>query len=140
LRSSFEGQIVLAMRLKRYSLLLLPLVCSLAPEAVAQRSERVLVIFGDDKCPTSSSGDEIVVCARRPEGERYRIPKEVREPSAKPENKSWAVRADSALEVGSAVPDTCSKVGAAGWTGCWAKQVREAKKERKETDRDPDLD
>jgi len=40
-----------------------------------QPGDRVnqLVIFGDDPCPQSSE-DEIVVCARKDESERYRIP------------------------------------------------------------------
>ncbi len=127
------------MRLLKYIFVLITALLALTP-ATAQRSERVLVIFGDDKCPTSTSGDEIVVCARRPEADRYRIPKELRPPSVRPENKSWAVRAESALEVGNASPSSCSNIGAAGWTGCWAKQIRDAKKEQAERKKNPDLD
>jgi hypothetical protein len=32
-----------------------------------------LIIYGDDECPASSS-DEITVCARKDEGDRFRIP------------------------------------------------------------------
>lgn len=32
-----------------------------------------LIIYGDDPCPASASG-EITVCARKAEAERYRIP------------------------------------------------------------------
>ena len=38
----------------------------------------ILVTYGDDACPEAQA-DEIVVCAQRPESERYRIPKELRE-------------------------------------------------------------
>ena len=48
-----------------------------APPALAQRNDKVLVIYGNDACP-SSEGQEIVVCARKPESERYRIPSELR--------------------------------------------------------------
>ena len=49
----------------------------LAAPVQAQRSERVLTIFGTDPCPTSN-GEVIVVCNRRPEGERFRIREELR--------------------------------------------------------------
>ena len=76
--------------------------------ALAQRAERVLVIFGDDPCPTHASGDEIIVCARRPETERYRIPKEVRPRSHAPQNQSWAERSQSAMSVGRTGTGSCS--------------------------------
>ena len=38
----------------------------------------ILVTYGEDDCPESVDG-EIVVCARHPEEERYRIPKAVRD-------------------------------------------------------------
>ena len=36
---------------------------------------RGVVVYGDDPCPQSTA-DEVVVCARRPDDERYRIPAE----------------------------------------------------------------
>lgn len=117
------------MRLILASLAALPLVLSAAQ---AQRAERVLVIFGNDACPTSPSGDEIIVCARRPESERYRIPKELRPRSQAPESQSWAVRSQSALSTGRTGIGSCSATGAGGWTGCWAQQMREAKEEAKQ--------
>ncbi len=116
----------------------LPIFAALATLAVlptpaaAQRAERVLVIFGNDQCPTNASGDEIVVCARRPETERYRIPKEVRPRSQAPQNQSWAVRSQSAMSAGRTGTDSCSAVGGGGWTGCWAEQMRAAKAEAKQ--------
>jgi len=100
--------------------------------AAAQRAERVLVIFGNDPCPTNASGDEIIVCARRPETERYRIPKEVRSRSQAPQNQSWAVRSQSAMSAGRTGTDSCSTVGGGGWTGCFAEQMRAAKAEAKQ--------
>jgi hypothetical protein len=65
--------------MKHFMPLLVALTALSAPlPALAQSSDRVLVIFGKDKCPTDSTGNEIVVCSRRPEAERYRIPKELR--------------------------------------------------------------
>lgn len=119
------------MRVIPYFAALMPMLLVPSP-APAQRMERVLVIFGDDKCPTDSSGDEIVVCARRPESERYRIPKEVRPRTQSPQSQSWAVRSQSALSTGRTGTDSCSAVGAGGWTGCWAEQMRAAKAEAKQ--------
>ncbi|MFM5913604.1 MAG: hypothetical protein ACKOPR_02490 [Chakrabartia godavariana] len=110
---------------------LVPMMAVPAP-ASAQRAERVLVIFGNDPCPTDSSGSEIVVCARRPETERYRIPKEVRPRSQAPQNQSWAARSQSVMSTGRTGTDSCSAVGAGGWTGCWAEQMRAAKAEAKQ--------
>src|SRR4051794_8284847 len=49
------------------------------PPEAAPPPERLsaLTVYGDDPCPRSSS-DEIVVCARQPESERYRVPKALR--------------------------------------------------------------
>jgi hypothetical protein len=95
---------------------------ALPAPAPAQRSERVLVIYGNDPCPTNSSGEEIVVCARRPETERYRIPPNVREDGDNsPERQSWAVRAravDAVTGPGTDAVESCSTVGQGGQTGC----------------------
>lgn len=119
------------MRVLPFLAALVPMVMVTSP-ASAQRAERVLVIFGNDPCPTNASGDEIIVCARRPETERYRIPKEVRPRSQAPQNQSWAERSQSAMSTGRTGADSCSAVGAGGWTGCWAEQMRAAKAEAKQ--------
>src|SRR3546814_11724602 len=49
-----------------------------APSTDGAQKISVLVTFGDEPCP-ESTGDEIVVCAQKPESERYRVPKELRE-------------------------------------------------------------
>ena len=119
------------MRLILTALAIAPLML-ISPPVHAQRTERVLVIFGNDPCPTNGSGDEIIVCARRPEAERYRIPKELRPRSQSPDAQSWAVRSQSALETGRTGTGSCSATGAGGWTGCWAQQMRDAKAEAKQ--------
>lgn len=113
-------------------LVALTAIMTVPAPAEAQRAERVLVIFGNDTCPTNASGDEIIVCARRPESERYRIPKDVRPRSQAPQNQSWAVRSQSAMSTGRTGTDSCSAVGGGGWTGCWAEQMRAAKAEAKQ--------
>lgn len=119
------------MRLILASLAALPLLIPALP-VQAQRTDRVLIIFGNDPCPTNASGDEIVVCARRPESERYRIPKELRPRSQSPDAKSWAVRSQAALETGRTGTGSCSATGAGGFTGCWAEEMRQAREEAKQ--------
>lgn len=89
----------------------------------------VLILYGNQKCPTNSDGDEIVVCERRGAEEQYRVPKELRNLVVTPENKSWAAKAQETLDVGVGVNGTgsCSAVGAGGATGCFAQAARASK-------------
>ena len=51
-----------------------------------------LTVYGNDPCP-KGEGDEIVVCAREPESERYRIPKRFRQkPADESSGRSWSDR------------------------------------------------
>ena len=106
----------------------------LAP-AAAQEGERVsrVVIYGNDPCPRATEGNDIVICARRPETERYRIPRELRDDAADddPESISWAVRAQSLEYAGRTGIQSCSTVGPGGFTGCWAELMRAAREERR---------
>jgi hypothetical protein len=98
----------------------------------AAQSDRIarVVVYGNDPCPTSASGDEVVICARRPERERYRIPKELRDRRNGGENPSWAERAQSLEYVGRTGAQSCSTVGPGGFTGCWSQMVRAYRKDR----------
>jgi hypothetical protein len=100
----------------------------------AAQSDRIarVVVYGSDPCPTSASGDEVVVCARRPERERYRIPKELRDRRNGGENPSWAERAESLEYVGRTGAQSCSTVGPGGFTGCWGQMMRAAHKDRQQ--------
>lgn len=95
-----------------------------ATPAMAQSGSRTrtVVIFGDDPCPKASNPDEIIVCARRPEEERYRIPRELRE-----EEKANIARQDNVPESRAALASgrasatgigSCSPAGAGGIIGC----------------------
>ncbi len=107
--------------------------------AQAQRATEngVLVIYGDDPCPTNANGDEIVVCARRPETERFRIPQELRNLEITPENRSWAVRQQDVLNSGTASQGigSCSTVGPGGQIGCFGQAAAAAKAERQNRER-----
>ncbi|PZU59498.1 MAG: hypothetical protein DI547_05775 [Sphingobium sp.] len=90
-----------------------------------------VIVYGDEPCPASSSG-EIVVCARKAESERYRIPEELRGNPNAPANQAWGERARSIEYVGRTGTESCSPVGGGGATGCFAQIARMAKEERKQ--------
>ena len=92
--------------------------------AQAQSNDKVLMIFGNDPCPAGT------ICIKRGESERYRIPKDLRQAAPSADNERWADRARSIQDVGATGTGSCSATGAGGWTGCWAKQMREAKATR----------
>jgi hypothetical protein len=100
----------------------------LAPFAMAatpaHAQERVLQIFGKDKCPANT------ICVTAPEGDRYRIPKDLRAPSNAPDAKSWAVRSQSTISTGSTAPSACQSASNS-WTGCFNQEMRRAREEAK---------
>ncbi|MCD2323649.1 hypothetical protein LQ953_06420 [Sphingomonas sp. IC-56] len=101
-----------------------------AAQAQNAAQNGVLVIYGEDKCPTNSNGEEVVICRRLDESERFRIPKTLREQPGPPQQtESWAVRSQGALEEGAFGTGSCSTVGAGGGTGCFVRQARQAKAE-----------
>lgn len=93
-----------------------------------------LIIYGDDECPPST-GDEITVCARKAESERYRIPEDLRV-SGDPSNKAWTERVLSYETVGSTGINSCSPAGAGGELGCTQKLIDAAYGEKKESGSD----
>ena len=107
---------------------LMPTVASAQDDS----DERVnmLTIYGDDACPQSDE-DTITVCARYPESERYRIPRNLRE-SNSPDNEAWARRAQSLETVGKFGPMSCSPAGAGGDLGCTLEMIENAYREKAE--------
>ena len=98
-----------------------------------------MVVFGNDGCPKSSD-DEIVVCQRVPESERYRLPKRFRGRKAAEQSgagNSWTNKVSTLETVSRAgTPNSCSPVGSGGYTGCtrqllhqWYQQRAEDKTE-----------
>src|SRR3546814_5832173 len=61
-----------------------------AGAAHAQPPQKIfnLIVYGDDPCP-KGQGDEIIVCARKPESERYRIPRKLREKPEPAGSPGW---------------------------------------------------
>ncbi|MEP5487280.1 MAG: hypothetical protein ABJP62_12470, partial [Parasphingorhabdus sp.] len=97
-----------------------------------QAGDRVnqLVIYGDDPCPQSSE-EEIVVCARKDEDERYRIPETLRGGSlGDAKNQAWSERVRSYEYVGAAGTNSCSPTGPGGFTGCTQALLKQAYAEK----------
>ena len=100
-----------------------------------QGGERIntLIVYGDDPCPPSTE-EEIIVCARKPEGERYRIPEDLRDDPNDPKNESWSQKATELQYVGRTGIGSCSPVGPGGASGCFNDIVRRAREERASSD------
>ena len=119
------------------------LVAALAASpAMAQQGEgsnpppqrtRSVTVYGDEPCPKAESENEVVVCARRDEGERFRIPKELRDPpSQEAAAQSWANRAQTMMDANRVgLPNSCSAIGTGGQTGCTQEMLRQWYLERK---------
>jgi hypothetical protein len=88
-----------------------------------------VVVYGDDPCPASTN-DTIVICAKKPESERYRIPENLRGDPNDPDNQAWASRATALEYAGRSGIGSCSPVGPGGASGCFNQLVREARAER----------
>ena len=107
---------------------------ALPAPAIAQDAPNVaeIIVYGADPCPRSTD-DQVVVCARRPEAERFRIPPNMRQSGTPQQMQSWAVRSKNLETVGSTGINSCSPVGPAGYTGCLMQVIKEARGERKQT-------
>jgi hypothetical protein len=109
-------------------------LAALPGPALAQASDRVseIIVYGNDPCPRSTD-DEVVVCARKPESERYRIPERLRTGGPRQSREAWANRARSIETVGNTGINSCSPVGPGGHTGCLVQVINQARRERGET-------
>jgi hypothetical protein len=93
-----------------------------------------IIVYGNDPCPRSTE-DEVVVCARKPETERYRIPERYRDSGPLQSRQSWTQRAKSFEYVGRTGIQSCSAVGPAGYTGCLQNMIDRAKAEAREANK-----
>jgi hypothetical protein len=112
------------------------LAAGLAPSAALAQAGgdgrmNMVIVYGDDPCP-QSTGDEITVCARKGEGERYRIPEPMRG-SDSPQNEAWTNRVLAYESVGASGTQSCSATGPGGWTGCASTFINNAYAEKKQT-------
>lgn len=111
-------------------LLALPAIAQDVPAAQAG-DEKInqLIVYGDDECPVSK-GDEIVVCARMDEADRFRIPSNLRGDPNDPRNQATSERIKAYEYVGASGTMSCSPSGAGGFTGCGLKEIDRAYAEK----------
>ena len=103
------------------------------PAPVEDVKVNQLIVYGSDPCPVSSE-DEITVCARRPEDDRFRIPEPLRDDPNDPRSDSWVNRAEALEYVGRDGIGSCTPVGPGGGIGCFQQLVRQARAERATSD------
>lgn len=95
--------------------------------------QRLVTVFGTEACPKPESKDEIIVCARLPEAEIYRIPKQLRAANNARVSPFQANRnlllGDASGGAGGSI-GSCSAVGAGGMIGCSTRQVDDWARDR----------
>ncbi|KKC27373.1 hypothetical protein [Sphingomonas sp. SRS2] len=122
--------------------LLVPMLLAAAPLSAAPETPALpgeappprvstLVVYGDDPCPRSKD-DEIIVCARQPESDRFRIPKQFRKKKTEDgSGQSWTERTRTLDMVSKkGLPNSCSPHGSGGQTGCMRQFLEAARAER----------
>ncbi len=82
----------------------------------------VVILYGDQKCPTNAAGEEVVVCARRSAAEQFRIPRELRDGTLKPEYDSFVNKGQALLDATKTGIGTCDMTGPGGAAGCSAQE------------------
>ncbi|CAA9501133.1 MAG: hypothetical protein AVDCRST_MAG31-397 [uncultured Sphingomonas sp.] len=110
-----------------------PLAAQEAATGATGSSDRIaeIIVYGTDPCPRSTD-DEVVVCARKPEAERYRIPERLRSGGALQSRQAWANRARSFEIATRRGVATCDAVGGSGQLGCLQKAIDQARAEQRE--------
>ena len=116
----------LAIVLSTVLLAALPAAPALAQDSGGDKVNQIIV-YGNDPCPVSEA--DITVCARKAEQERYRIPAMFRG-SESPQNEAWNEKVLAYETVGKTGTLSCTPVGPGGSTGCLAKMIDNAYKER----------
>ena len=91
-----------------------------------------LIVYGNDPCPASTD-NQITVCARKNESERYRIPEPLRDDPNTTSKQAWTERVKAYETVGATGTNSCSPVGGTGATGCLSRLISAAYAERKQS-------
>jgi hypothetical protein len=107
-----------------------PIRSTLKPPApknadTSQPRQRMVTVFGTEACPKPASPDEVVVCARLPDSEIYRIPTRLREATKRVSpfqaNRSLLL-GDASGGAGGSI-GSCSVNGPGGSIGCTRNQI-----------------
>ncbi|HZF94865.1 MAG TPA: hypothetical protein VEZ20_08315 [Allosphingosinicella sp.] len=88
-----------------------------------------LIVYGSDACPPGNE-DEIIVCARLPEEERFRIPPSLRDRPGFG-GRTWYDRAIDLSYVGRSGIGSCTPSDAGGFIGCQNQLIARARAERR---------
>lgn len=100
-----------------------PTMLKPAPESAGdgtQPRQRLVTVFGTEECPKPTSPDEIVVCARLPDSEVYRIPQKLRQADKRVspfQTNRNLLLGDVAGGAGGSI-GSCSANGPGGMIGC----------------------
>lgn len=108
-----------------------PFAAPATAQSTTGRSIMEVIVYGTDPCPRSTD-DEIVVCVRRGEEERYRIPERYREGGPRQQREALVNRYRVLESVSATGPQSCSPVGPGGHTGCLEQLIRESEQVRAE--------
>ena len=108
------------------------IVAPAAPSLAQNGKVSEIIVYGTDPCPRSTD-DEVVVCARKPETERYRIPEKFRPSGPRQTRQAWASKARALETVGATGTNSCSPVGPGGFTGCLTQVINQARAESRES-------
>ena len=107
---------------------------SLSPAHAQSRAGQAYIeVFGNDPCPRSTDS-EVVVCARKPDSERFRIPERLRTGGALQSRQAWANRARSFEIATRRGVNTCDAVGPSGQSGCLQRIIDQAYAETRESE------
>ncbi|HKU93347.1 MAG TPA: hypothetical protein VJP82_08375 [Sphingomicrobium sp.] len=102
-----------------------------APAEAQANSVSEIIVYGNDPCPRSTD-DQVVVCARRPEAERYRLPEQYRPSGTRQQKEAWGRKAKALETVGATGINSCSPVGPGGFTGCLTQVIKQARQDNRE--------
>ena len=111
--------------------LALPMLAAPLPALAQSARVNEIIVYGTDPCPRSTD-DEVVVCARKPESERFRIPERFRSGGSLQSRQAWANRAIAFETYGRTGINSCSPVGPGGHTGCTQQLINQTFKEEAE--------
>lgn len=96
------------------------------PNDSSRPRQKLVTVFGSEECPKPSSPDEVVVCARLPDSDIYRIPKRLRSATNDRLNPFQSNRSlllgDASGSAGGSI-GSCSVIGGGGSIGCTGKDI-----------------